>query len=168
MKKIILTLALVLVAFVGMNAEKVTTRLYIPEMECNNCKAKVEKSITYVKGVKDLQIDLEKRIATVTYDDAKTNIAQIQKTLLNDTKFKSQEVKKGCPNCKDGKCTGACKSQGEHKGNGEAHQHGEGCGHNHEGEHKCSGEGHQHGEACTHNHGGEQKTNSNKTAKTTK
>ncbi len=159
MKKIMLTLALVLVAFVGLNAEKVTTRLYIPEMECNNCKAKVEKCITYVKGVKDLKIDLDKRIATITFDDAKTSIAKIQEALKKEAKFDSKEIKEkgGCPGCKGGQCTGACK--------GHEHAHGEACkGHDHsqcqghkEGEHKCSGEckGHEHahGEACKgHDH----------------
>lgn len=167
MKKIMLTLVLVLAAFVGMNAEKVTTRLYIPDMECNNCKAKAEKSLTYIKGVKDLKIDLEQRMVTITYDDAKTTIAKIQEQLLKDTKFASKEVKQGCSGCKNGQCTGACK--GHEHAHGEAcnHQHGEACqghGHDHsqcqghkEGEHKCSGEckGHEHahGEACNHQHG---------------
>ncbi len=151
MKKIIFTLALVLVAFVGMNAEKVTTRLYIPDMECNNCKAKAEKSLSYIKGVKDLKIDLEQRMVTITYDDAKTTIAKIQEQLLKDTKFASKEVKQGCGKC-GGQCTGACK--------GHEHAHGEACkGHDHsqcqghkEGEHKCNGE-HHHGEACQgHDH----------------
>lgn len=42
-------------------------------MHCENCVKKLTENIAYAKGVKDLEISLEKNCITVTYDAAKTN-----------------------------------------------------------------------------------------------
>jgi cation transport ATPase len=55
MKKVFLTLALAAGISVAVMAEKQTVRLYVPEMECDNCKGKVENVLAYEKGVKKQQ-----------------------------------------------------------------------------------------------------------------
>jgi copper chaperone CopZ len=41
-------------------------------MTCDNCKAKIERHISWEKGVKDLKVNLDKKQVTVKYDPAKT------------------------------------------------------------------------------------------------
>jgi copper chaperone CopZ len=41
-------------------------------MTCNNCKAKIERHISWEKGVKDLKVNLDKKQVTVKYDPTKT------------------------------------------------------------------------------------------------
>ena len=53
MKKIIISLV-ALVAAANMFAAKQTVGLAIPQMECGNCHATVEKTLAYGQGVKDL------------------------------------------------------------------------------------------------------------------
>ena len=52
-------------------------------VHCDNCKAKIEKNIAYEKGVKDLDVSVEKKTVKVTYDPSKTDeetlIASLQK-----------------------------------------------------------------------------------------
>lgn len=43
-------------------------------MHCEACQKKIEKNIAFEKGVKDLQVNLEKKQVTITFDDAKTNV----------------------------------------------------------------------------------------------
>ena len=42
-------------------------------MHCEGCKEKIEKNISWEKGVKDLVVNLEKKTVTITYDAKKTN-----------------------------------------------------------------------------------------------
>jgi copper chaperone CopZ len=50
-------------------------------MFCENCKAKIERHISWEKGVKDLKIDLDKKSVTVKYDPAKTNEEKLKKAI---------------------------------------------------------------------------------------
>lgn len=124
MKKI-LVLAMAVMMSVTMFAEKKSVKLYIPGMECANCQAKVEKVLNFEKGVKKLEVTLEKRMVVIEYDDAKTTVEKLQTALENQLKFKSMVVKDGEQN----------KEQGcQHSGCG--HSCGHGCGHQHEDGHK--------------------------------
>lgn len=40
--------------------------IQIEGMSCNHCKMSVEKALSGISGVKSVQVDLEKKIATVT------------------------------------------------------------------------------------------------------
>lgn len=50
-------------------------------LHCQNCVKKVTENISFEKGVKDLEVSLEKKTVTVTYDPAKTDIAKLQKAI---------------------------------------------------------------------------------------
>jgi mercuric ion binding protein len=43
------------------------------EMSCNACKNSITKSINKLEGIRDLKIDLESKVITVTIEDTKTN-----------------------------------------------------------------------------------------------
>jgi copper chaperone CopZ len=41
-------------------------------MTCDGCKRSITKSINTLQGITKLEIDLEKKMITVEYDDSKT------------------------------------------------------------------------------------------------
>lgn len=50
-------------------SEKVT---FIVNMHCENCKAKIEKNISWEKGVKDLSVDLKNKTVAIVYNSENT------------------------------------------------------------------------------------------------
>jgi copper chaperone CopZ len=52
-------------------------------MTCDNCKAKIERHISWEKGVKDLKVNLDKKQVTVKYDPAKTTEEKLEKAITN-------------------------------------------------------------------------------------
>lgn len=100
MKKMMLSIALMLVAL-GAMAEKKTVTLYIHDMECKNCQAKVENTLAFEKGVRSLDFDLEKRQVTITYNDEKTSVEKLQQALLKYNKYGSQVVVECETPCKE-------------------------------------------------------------------
>jgi copper chaperone CopZ len=50
-------------------------------MTCENCKAKIERHISWEKGVKDLTVNLEKKQVTIKYDPAKTTEDKLKKAI---------------------------------------------------------------------------------------
>jgi copper chaperone CopZ len=66
---------------------------FVVSMVCGNCKAKVEKHISWEEGVKDLKINLDKKLVTIKYDPKKTNEEKLKKAIeeLEFTCEKPQE-----------------------------------------------------------------------------
>ena len=50
-------------------------------LHCQNCVKKVKENISFEKCVKALEVDLEKKTVTITYDPAKTNEATLRKAI---------------------------------------------------------------------------------------
>ena len=46
---------------------------FVTDIDCAGCAKKVTNTIPYEKGVKDVQVDVNTKTVTVTYDPAKTN-----------------------------------------------------------------------------------------------
>ena len=61
------------------NTKKETVKFYVEQMECKNCQAKVEKNISFEKGVSDIKCNLSNRTVLVTYNAEKTNVQALQK-----------------------------------------------------------------------------------------
>jgi copper chaperone CopZ len=59
-------------------SEKVT---FAVNMHCDNCKAKIEKNISWEKGVKDLTVDLGKKTITIVYNPQKTTEDKLKKAV---------------------------------------------------------------------------------------
>lgn len=67
---------LVLAAFLAPQvwaASRIVT-LSIPSMSCPVCPITVKKALGKVPGVSQIEVNFERRQATVTFDDAKTNM----------------------------------------------------------------------------------------------
>ncbi len=59
----------------------------IQGMTCNHCSMRVQKAIKGVAGVQDAQVDLGKAEASVTFDEAKTNVDALS-TVVVDAGYK--------------------------------------------------------------------------------
>jgi len=94
MKKLIASATMLFVAVATFAATQ-TVRLVIGQMECANCQSKVEKTLAYERGVKDLEFNLENRMVTVTYDNEKITVKELQKSLLKNLKYKSRVLNEG-------------------------------------------------------------------------
>ncbi len=74
--------ALSLLASPAWAASKTVT-LAVPGMYCALCPITVKKALTKVTGVTEVNVDLDKKQAVVTYDDAKTDTATLTKATTN-------------------------------------------------------------------------------------
>jgi len=59
-------------------AAQQTVKLSVPGMSCASCPYMVKDAISMVDGVKIVEATMEDRSATVTFDDAVTNLKEIQ------------------------------------------------------------------------------------------
>ena len=50
-------------------------------MSCNNCKAKIEKNITWEKGVKDLKINVDNKSVCIVYETRKTTQKKLKEAI---------------------------------------------------------------------------------------
>ena len=78
--------------------KKETVTFFVKGMDCQNCVKKIEKNISFEKGVTDLKCDLTTRTAKVTYKADKTSktklIAAFKKIGMEATPV---EDGAGCP-----------------------------------------------------------------------
>ena len=79
MKKIIMFCLMAVIGF-GVSdamAQKkqvdLKTTVFQTDVDCENCAKKVDNSMPYQKGVKEVKVDVSNQTVTVTYDTAKTN-----------------------------------------------------------------------------------------------
>ena len=75
MKYVVLTLGLGLSAPIW--AAQQTAKLSVPGMTCSTCPITVKKALTKLDGVLDVKSNLERREASVVYDDAKVTLKSI-------------------------------------------------------------------------------------------
>lgn len=90
-----------------LNLESVT--IATSSIMCGMCVTTIEKAVSAVDGVHDVAVNLEKKITTVKFDNAKADIASLEKT-ISDAGYDANETPRnretyddlpGC--CKDGK-----------------------------------------------------------------
>ncbi len=58
-------------------AKTKTVKIKCTEMSCVGCKKKITQSINNLEGIKNINVDLETKIITVTFDELKTNADKI-------------------------------------------------------------------------------------------
>ena len=73
MKKLFASLVLVAVAAPVWAATQTVT-LSVPGMTCAACPITVKKALSKVSGVSKVDVNLDRREARVTFDDAKANV----------------------------------------------------------------------------------------------
>jgi periplasmic mercuric ion binding protein len=58
---------------------------------CGMCKRKIEKNLAFEKGIEDVNLDINSKILTVSYDSKKTNPKEIKK-IVNNTGYDADEL----------------------------------------------------------------------------
>lgn len=82
MKKLLAALAwTVLTAPVWAASRTVT--LSVPTMDCPVCPITVKKALTKVPGVSQAEVNFDKRLVTVTFDDSRTSIEVLTRATKN-------------------------------------------------------------------------------------
>jgi copper chaperone CopZ len=65
----------------GVQKKKTEEVTFAVNMHCDNCKAKIERALTWHKGVKDLEVKLKALTVRVRFDTRKTSIQDIQQAI---------------------------------------------------------------------------------------
>ena len=76
--RLVLLMALLFGALTTVEAKpdkKVVT--FSVEIDCENCKQKIERNLAYEKGILNLEASVKKNTVIVTYDAAKTNVEKL-------------------------------------------------------------------------------------------
>jgi mercuric ion binding protein len=59
---------------------------------CDRCKFNLGRNIVFEKGVKDVVVDVEKKLITIKYDSSKTNLVNLKKYIAS-IGFDADELK---------------------------------------------------------------------------
>lgn len=59
---------------------------------CEKCKYNLGRNIVFEKGVRDVVVDVEKKLITIKYDSSKTNLANLKKYIVS-IGFDADELK---------------------------------------------------------------------------
>jgi copper chaperone CopZ len=73
-------------------AKKATAEMKVPAMDCAACTVVIKKALMQTKGVKNADLNVDKRTATVLYEDTQVTQAEIQKT-IEKAGFKTEQSK---------------------------------------------------------------------------
>ncbi len=61
--------------------KKLATVVFDVEIDCGNCKAKIEKNLPFEKGVKEFEVSLENKTVQVKYRPDKTNEENLRQAI---------------------------------------------------------------------------------------
>jgi len=75
------------------SAKEATAEMKVPAMDCAACTVVIKKALTQTKGVKTVDLNVEKRTATIVYDDTQVTEAQIGKA-IEKSGFKTEPSRK--------------------------------------------------------------------------
>lgn len=87
MKNLIILLSLILSVNCFGQEIKIQT-----SAECNQCKTRLEEKLTYTKGVKFAELDLETKIIVVGYSEKKISKDEIKK-IISELGYDADDVK---------------------------------------------------------------------------
>lgn len=61
--------------------KKTEETTFVVSLHCAACKTKIENNIPFEKGVKDVNVDLDKKEVTVIYNPNKTTVEKLKKAI---------------------------------------------------------------------------------------
>ena len=112
---IVATFFFTLAAFADSNKE---VKIKTGGVTCTGCKAKIEKALLKVDGVKSAKLNMDDKFVTVNYSDDKTNPDALRSSIAK-VGFDADNVKAGDASCDKSKCStkagkdGCCTSKGK-------------------------------------------------------
>jgi copper chaperone CopZ len=77
---------------VGLGGERGDGRDEGPGDGCAACTVVIKKALTQTKGIKNVDLNVDKRTATIVYEDTQVTQAEIQKT-IEKAGFKTEQSK---------------------------------------------------------------------------
>ena len=85
MKKLITVIVIVLSVALSTPAWSATqtVTLSVAGMTCASCPITIKKALNKVEGVENIEVNLEKKEALVTFDDAKTTVKALLEATTN-------------------------------------------------------------------------------------
>ncbi len=83
MKQLIIAIALWAALSAPAWAATQTATLSVPGMTCATCPITLKKALNKVEGVEKIEVNLEKKEALVTFDDAKTTVEALLEATKN-------------------------------------------------------------------------------------
>jgi len=85
MKKILLSVLGICLAFLSFGQQKATSKAVIstPTVQCEMCKDKIEKYLFRQYGMSSTKVDYKKKTTTVVWVNDRTNIEEIKAAIAN-------------------------------------------------------------------------------------
>ncbi|GHU66714.1 hypothetical protein FACS189413_00190 [Bacteroidia bacterium] len=65
----------------SVNANNTTVKFRAENMTCGGCSGKIKKTVTAIDGVSGFEANLEARVVTIAYDDAKVSAEQLKEAI---------------------------------------------------------------------------------------
>ena len=62
-------------------AQASQVEIKVPTIQCKNCVANIEKALTGMEGVQSSKVNLESKLATVSYDGSKLGLGDLEKAI---------------------------------------------------------------------------------------
>jgi len=97
LKKALMAIAIVLFTSAAFaqkpEVKKIETVVFNVEMDCQGCVKKIEKSMPFEKGVKNLEVDFKNQKVILKYKTKSTNKESLKKA-IEKLHFKVTEAKK--------------------------------------------------------------------------
>ena len=82
MRKLTTILTMTLLGAVAWSQDSKFSEIRITSSrQCNMCKERIEEALAFEKGVKDAEVDVDKKIVKVTYKKSKTGPEKIRKAI---------------------------------------------------------------------------------------
>lgn len=102
-KKIIITFFFIFIS-IALFGQKYNTVQFLTSAQCNLCKDRIENELIYTKGITKANIDVNTKIATVSYKTKKITEQQIINIMLNlgydvNGQTGNQTAYQNLPNC---------------------------------------------------------------------
>lgn len=79
----LLAMALLAALTTAVRAAPRTVTLSVPTMDCPVCPITVKKALSTVAGVRQAEVSFDKRVAIVTFDDARTSVEALTQATRN-------------------------------------------------------------------------------------
>lgn len=65
------------------NTIEKTTEISLPTIQCGSCVRTIEKALNKLDGITNIDIDVENKKATITFDDSKTDLSKIEDAIAS-------------------------------------------------------------------------------------
>ncbi|HEY3252056.1 MAG TPA: cation transporter [Ignavibacteria bacterium] len=59
-------------------ASEKTTEILLPTIQCGTCVKTIEKALNKIDGIINIDVDIENKKASITYDETKTDVSKIE------------------------------------------------------------------------------------------